>query len=608
MSLNEKLKDKRMIAFLWSLTLPYTFYLILSVFFLLLGKGILVLIPISIKLGIDRIQNIPLELTFFNYHLQLNQFELIHIFYFMVGVLLIHFIASYLQIIVTNHFSQNIMKDLREKVFSHIIHQSIDFHNKNRVGQLITRVIHDIQTLNELFVSGVASIIGDIFLIICIILASFLLDYRLALVSFVTVPFLYYGMMVFKKYARKSFSEIRVKLARINSFLQSSINGIKLILSFNKQNKFMRQFRKIQKDYLSEYLRTVKIYSLFFPGVELFSIIARLVLLLFGAYLLHDATASEVSNLIAFLLYSQMFFMPLRELSEQYNVLQAALASTEKVFNILDSENSIKDPNNPVPIENILGEIEFKNVSFGYKEDQNVLKNISFKVKAGEKIAIVGLTGSGKTTIINLIARLYDINEGEILIDGVNIKDYNKKELRSFISYVLQDVFIFSDTIKENIRLFNQNITDEEIYEAAQQVQVDQFVNKFDRGYESLLGELGIGISFGEKQLLAFARAFIEKSKIIIFDEATSNIDLKTENIIKQNIKELIKDKTSIIIAHRLSTIKEVDKIIVINKGEIIESGTHTELLKNKGLYEKLYQLQFEMEPVQSHLNIPEVF
>lgn len=600
MSESTKKLDLTLIKHLWQLILPYKGQLFLSIVILLFGKGLLVLIPLGIKYGIDIIKGDQLNISIIGYQLiDLARVTLSDIGLFLSGALALHFGASFLQIWLTNRFGQLIMRDLRSQLFSHVISQSLSFFDRNRVGQLLTRIIHDVQTLNELFVTGISTIFGDLFLIVSILVFSFWLDVNLALVSFLTVPFLYWAMIIFKKYARRSFSEIRRKLAKINSFLQTTISGIKIIQIFNKQNKMTRIFRRIQKEYFKEYLRIIKIYSLYFPGVELLSTLSRVLLIIFGGYWVYTGESS-LSIVVAFLFYSPMFFRPLRELSEQYNVLQAAMASSERIFALLETNQLIEEKENPVLNHNFKGEIEFKNVSFAYQEGNEVLHNVSFKIEAGEKVALVGVTGSGKSTIIGLINRLYDIENGEIFIDGINIKDFRKNDLRRMISSVLQEVFIFSDTIKENIRLFDSTIQDDKVQEAAQQVEVHPIIENLKDIYDTQLGERGVGLSFGEKQLLAFARAFVHKSKIVIFDEATSNIDLQTEALIQRNIKELIKDHTAIIIAHRLSTIQEVGKIIVLHKGEVKEIGTHNELLEKKGYYEKLYKLQFESEFIPS--------
>ncbi len=591
---SSKSQDSRIVGHLWRLIKPYRIHLILSVVIILTGKAFTVMAPLGIKYAIDIIEGNPVELSLFGYSLaHWPWVQLSHIGIFLLGLFTFQFATSYFQVYVTNYFGQNIMRDLRNQIFSHTLSQSLSFFDRNRVGQLLTRVVHDVQTLNELFVTGISSVFGDLFLIVSIIIISFSLDVKLALVSFIILPFLYMGMVLFKKYARKSFLEIRIKLAKMNAFLQASISGIKAIQIFNKQDKMTKGFREIQAEYLKEYLRTIKIYALYFPGVEFVSILSRVLLLTFGGYWVATGEV-DLSIMIAFLFYSPMFFQPIRELSEQYNVLQAAIASSDRIFKLLETDQIIKDKENPIVKEDFRGEIEFRNVSFAYQKGHPILKNISFKVGAGERVALVGVTGSGKSTIISLISRLYDIEDGEILIDGINIKDLRKEDLRRLISYVLQDVFIFSDSIKENVRLFDPRFTDEHIEAASKKVQAHRFIERLKDTYDESLGERGVGISYGEKQLLAFARAFIHLSKIVIFDEATSNIDLETEELIQKNITEFIKDHTAIIIAHRLSTIREVDRIIVLHKGEIKESGSHKELISQGGMYEKLYRLQFE--------------
>ncbi len=594
----DKKLDSKLLQYIWQLILPYKKNIFLAVIILLIGKGIASILPLGIKYGIDIIQNTEPDIKIdFAGLVEVANVTLTDIGIFLIIVLLIQFGTTFLQISVTNIVGQNIMRDLRSKIFAHTIKLSLTFFDRSKTGQLITRIVHDVQTLNELFVTGIPTIFGDSFLIISILVISFLLDVKLAFVTLCSLPLLYLGMRIFKKYARKSFLQIRVYLAEMNAFVRASIDGIKIIQVFNKQNKMNRMFHHINKKYFLEYLRTVKIFAYYFPGVESFSIISRVLLLIFGGYWVSTGQSS-LANVIAFLLYSPMFFRPMRELSEQYNALQSAMASAEKIYALLETDSFIEEDENPINIDtqDFRGEIEFKNVSFSYQEGNEILHNISFKINSGEKVAIVGVTGSGKSTIISLINRLYDIDQGEILIDGVNIKKLSKNSLRKMISSVLQEVFIFSDTIKENIRLLDESISDEMVHEAAQHVRAESFINRLSQGYETELGEKGVGLSFGEKQLLAFARALIHKSKIVVFDEATSNIDLKTEAIIQKNIKQLIQEHSAIIIAHRLSTIREVDKIIVLHKGKIIEMGNHDELMRQQGYYEKLYHLQFQKE------------
>ncbi len=587
--------DVKLFYQLWILISPYKYKLALSIVILLLAKGITSLIPLGVKYGIDIINNAKDQLESITLIVGADSISLTDISIFLILMLFAQFITMYYQIYITNYFGQRIMRDLRHKLFSHTMNQSLSFFDKSKGGQLVTRVVYDVQTLNELLVTGLPTILGDSFLIISIFVIFFLLDVKLALVSLCLFPLLYIGMRIFKKYARKSFLLIRIKLSEMNGFLRSTIEGIKTVQVFNKENKVFRVFRRLHKKYFLEYLNTVKIFSIYFPAVESFSIVSRVSLIVFGGYWVYTGE-SALSNVIAFLLYSPIFFRPMRELSDQYNVLQAAMASSERIFSLLDTKEHIPESDNPIIKNDFEGELEFKNVSFSYNKSNPVLTNISFKIKKGEKVALVGLTGSGKSTIINLINRLYDIEHGEILIDGINIKNLSKNSLRNAISSVLQDVFIFSGTIKDNIRLFDSSITDDKLINSAKQAHSHSFIQRLSDKYDTELGERGVGLSFGQKQLLAFARALVHDSKIVIFDEATSNIDLQTERIIQQNIKELVKGRTAIIIAHRLSTIKHVDKIIVLHRGRIKEQGSHDELLKCKGLYRKLYNLQFRQD------------
>jgi len=487
---------------------------------------------------------------------------------------------------------QKVMYDMRMEIFTHLQGLSVSFFNRNPVGRLMTRVTTDVDALNELFASGVVTIFGDIFTLLGIIVFLLYYNVKLALITFSVVPILFIAAFLFKIKVRKSFREVRIRIARINSFLQESITGMKIVQIFNREEKNFGKFDSLNKNHLDAYLQTIFYYALFYPAVEIISSLAIALIIWYGGINVLK-NALSLGSLIAFITYAQRFYQPIRDLSEKYNILQAAMAASERIFKLLDTKISIPEPPKPVKIEEMSGDIEFKNVWFAYNEDY-VLKDISFKVKRGQSIAFVGATGAGKSTIINLLARFYDPDRGAVFIDGIDIKNMSKKALRENIGVVLQDVFLFSGDIKYNISLGDNNISFEKIRKAAVEVNIEKFISRLPDGYSEDIRERGSILSFGQRQLLAFARALVYDPKILVLDEATSNVDTETEILIQNAVKKLMNGRTSIIIAHRLSTIQNADKIIVIHKGGIREVGTHQQLLAKRGIYYKLYLLQYK--------------
>ncbi len=424
------------------------------------------------------------------------------------------------------------------------------------------------------------------------------MDVKLSLVTLSVLPVLIYGTFLFRKKVRESYRDVRLHLARLNSYMQEHVTGMNVIQIFNKEKEEQKQFSKINKDYRSANIKSIFYYAIFFPSVEILSSIAFGLIIWYGGGEVIQSTLS-VGVLLAFIQYTEMFFRPIRDLSEKYNIMQTAMASSERIFKLLDNETYIKDPENPAKIEKIKGEIEFKNVWFAYNDENYVLKNIDFKINPGETIAIVGATGAGKTSIINILTRFYDINKGTILIDGIDISRMSKKELRKFISIVLQDVFLFSGTIRSNISMSNDDIPLEKLRESAKIVGADKFIDLLEKGYDETVKERGATLSVGQKQLISFARALAYDPQILILDEATSSVDTETEILIQRAIEKLLVGRTAIVIAHRLSTIQSADKIIVMHKGEVRESGTHQELLAKRGIYYKLYQLQYKDQEIE---------
>jgi ATP-binding cassette subfamily B protein len=500
----------------------------------------------------------------------------------LFGSLLMQALIQYLLTYYTEYLGQRTILDLRTQLFSHTQRLAAKFFDKTPIGRIVTRVTNDIESLNELFSSGIIMVFGDIFM-----------DWKLSLVTLSVLPALFYGTFLFRKKVRENYRDVRFHLARLNSYMQEHVTGISVVQIFNKEKDELKKFSGINADHKKANVDSIFFYALFYPSVEFLSSIAIGLIIWYGGGETFHKTLT-LGTLFAFLQYTEMFFRPIRDLSEKYNILQTAMASSERIFRLLDDKTIIPDPENPAKLQNVKGEVEFKNVCFAYDQDNYVLKNISFKINPGETVAIVGATGAGKTSIINILTRFYDIQKGEILLDGTDIRKIDSHDLRNYISIVLQDVFLFSGTIKSNISMNNTSIPDERILEASELVGSDKFIQQLPQKYDEEVKERGSTLSVGQKQLISFARALAYNPQILILDEATSSVDTETEILIQEAIKKLLVGRTAIVIAHRLSTIQNANKILVMHKGEIKESGTHQELLAKRGIYYKLYQLQYK--------------
>lgn len=511
----------------------------------------------------------------------------------LFGTLILQGIIQYGMAYLTSWIGQKIIFDLRKKIYEHTLNLNLKFFDKNPIGRLVTRVTNDVEVLYEVFSSGLVTAFGDILTIIWILYFMFTLDVKLSLVTLSVLPLLIYATSVFRKKVRDSYRKIRILIAQLNSYIQEHITGISIVQLFTKEKRTIDEFEKINREHTEENKRSILYYALFFPVIELLGATAVGLIIWYGGGEVLQNTIT-VGVIISFVQYTEMFFRPIRDLSEKYNILQTAMASSERIFNLLDTKNPVLDPANPKKLDDIKGTIEFKNVWFAYNNDDFVLKNVSFRISAGEKVAIVGATGAGKSTIINLINRFYDVSKGEIFIDGINIKDISQKELRSHIGMVLQDVFLFSGDIKYNIDLGNDKISEEKIKLSIKNTGLENYINSLPDKLLHKVNERGTTMSSGQRQLISFARALSYDKKILVLDEATSSVDTETEILIQNAIQKLIEGRTSIIIAHRLSTIQSCDNIIVMHKGEIKEMGNHQELLNKKGLYYKLYQLQYK--------------
>lgn len=511
----------------------------------------------------------------------------------LLGSLILQSVIQYFLTYYTQYLGQKTILDIRTKLYSHIQKLAARFFDKTPIGRIVTRVTNDIESLNELFSSGIIMIFSDVFIIIWILVFMFFMDWNLSLVTLSVLPVLIYGTFLFRKKVRESFRDVRFHLARLNSYMQEHVTGISVVQIFNKEKAEEKIFAGINHDHKVANINSIFYYAVFYPAVEFVSAVAIGLIIWYGGGEVIQNTLS-LGTLFAFLQYTEMFFRPIRDLSEKYNIMQTAMASSERIFKLLDNDTFIPEPQNPVKLNKIEGNVEFKSVYFAYNGDDFVLKNISFKINKGETVAIVGATGAGKTSIINILTRFYDINRGEILLDGIDIRNLTKNDLRRYISVVLQDVFLFSGNIKSNIGMNHPEISDEQIYSAAKLVGADKFIGLLPNKYEEEVKERGATLSVGQKQLISFARALAFDPQILILDEATSSVDTETEILIREAIQKLLVGRTAIVIAHRLSTIQKSDKIIVMHKGEIKEVGTHQELLSLRGIYFKLYQLQYK--------------
>jgi ATP-binding cassette subfamily B protein len=517
------------------------------------------------------------------------------------ALFLFRFLFSYIQEILLNIVGQKIMFDLRSQIYSKLQNLQVSYYDKNPVGRIITRLTSDVDALNELFTSGVIEGLGDMVVIIAIIGFMFWLDWKLAIVSLIVVPLLFLATNWFRKRARVGFDKVRTRMAKINAFLQEHISGAQTVQLFNAEEKARENFAEINDEYREANIETIYYYSIFYPMVEFIGVIGIAVIIWFGGYQILTGTSAAgtavtIGTVIAFIQYSQQLFQPIRNLSDKFNVLQAAIVASHRVFLLLDEKIEIESPKVPKKADKTIGKIEFRNVWFAYNEGEWVLKNISFTIEPGESVALVGHTGSGKTTVTNLLMRFYDIQKGKILLDGVDVRDWDLKILRENFAVVLQDVFLFSGSIANNIRLGNENISDEKVKWAAEEVHADGFINRLEKSYQTKLKERGGGLSVGQKQLISFARALAFEPSILILDEATSSIDTETEQFIQQAVNRIMENRTSLVVAHRLSTIQRCDRILVFHHGELREKGTHNQLIKQKGLYWRLFQLQYGNE------------
>jgi ATP-binding cassette subfamily B multidrug efflux pump len=509
-----------------------------------------------------------------------------------VAVQFLRFVISYFQSVLLNSVGQYVMFDLRREIYDKLQHQEVSYYDRNPVGRIMTRLTADVDALNELFTSGVTDLLGDLVMIAAIIAVMIYMDWRLTLVSLLTVPMLVAATTWFRKGARRGYDLVRIKIARIYSFLQEHFSGAQSVQLFNAEAKSLRHFADINDEHRKANIDTIFYYAVFFPLVDLIGAVGIALIIWYGGYRVMQHVLT-LGGLVAFIQYSGFLFQPIRDISDKYNVLQGAVVASHRIFKALDLPILITTPDQPLKTGRAEGRIEFENVWFAYHDEDWVLKDVSFTVQPGQSVALVGHTGSGKTTITNLLMRFYDVQKGRILLDGVDVRDWDLQSLRENFAVVLQDIFLFTGTVESNIRLGRADISDERVQWAATEVRADNFIQRLPQGYQAEVRERGAGLSVGQKQLISFARALAFDPALLILDEATSSIDTETEQLIQEAIARVMRNRTSVIVAHRLSTIQRADTIIVLHHGEIREQGTHQDLLTLQGLYWRLYKLQY---------------
>ncbi len=526
-------------------------------------------------------------------YVSLNDLDgLRNMIFLLFGLLIINAIVMYFHTYLSGWLGQNIIKDIRIKLFSHLQNFKLQFFDKTPIGRIVTRNVSDIETIADIFGQGIAAIIGDILQLFGIVVLMFYINWKLTLISLATLPFLFLTTYIFKEKVKLSFNNVRNAVANLNSYVQEHIIGMNIVQIFGNEEKEYERFKDINETHLKANLKAVLYYSIYFPVMELFTSIGLGLLIWYGSNQLFSEEVT-LGVLVAFIMYLQLFFRPIRSIADRFNTLQMGVVSSKRIFDLLDRNEEI-DSNEKLKDIQLNGDVEFKDVWFAYNDEEYVLKNISFKINSGESVGFVGSTGSGKTSIINLINRFYDFQKGTILVDGNDIKDYNLSSLRSNLGMVSQDVFLFSDSIYNNITLFNDSIKEDEVWNAIKKVGAEKFINKLPNGLQFDVKERGISLSVGQRQLISCIRIMLYDPKIILLDEATSSIDSESETMIQKAISEILKNRTSIVVAHRLSTIKEVDKIVVIDSGEIKEIGNHKDLIQSNGFYKKLYEMQYK--------------
>ncbi len=572
--------DMKVLKRLYTYIKPYSrhFYLLI---FLTIAIGIIGPVrPLFVSYAID------------DYVAVGNYQGLLNITIILIVLLTISGLFQYAHTYLSGWLGQYIIKDIRVKLYEHLLRMPLKFFDKTPIGRLVTRNVSDIETLSEVFSQGLAALIADVLQLIFILVFMFYMDWKLTLVSLSTFPLLVISTYVFKEKIKQAFNEVRTAVSNLNSFVQEHITGMSIVQIFNSEAREYEKFVEINKEHKKAHIKSVLYYSIYYPVSEVIQALGIGLIVWFGAKgMIQEHTT--FGDLTAFIMYLNMFFRPIRQIADRYNTLQMGIVSSSRIFDLLDSKEQIPNNGDYIP-KKLQGKVEFKNVWFAYNDDEYVLKDISFEVEHGKTIALVGATGAGKSSIINLLTRFYDINKGQILIDGIPVKDYELNALRNNVGVVLQDVFLFSNTIEQNINLGNFEIGRKKIYEAAELVGAKSFIERLPGKLEYNVMERGATLSVGQRQLISFIRAMVFDPKIIVLDEATSSVDTETEELIQNAIQKMMAGRTSIVIAHRLSTIQNADKILVLDRGEIVEQGNHNDLMAKNGFYNQLYNMQYK--------------
>jgi len=574
--------DLKILKRLYQYVKPYKFIFYVLIILTLLTAILGPIRPILVSFAID------------NYVTVGNYMGLVKIISILIGLLVVQAIIQYLHTYLSGWLGQTIIKDMRIKLYQYILNLNLRFFDKTPIGRLVTRNISDIETLSQVFSEGLAALAGDILQIGIILGFMFAINWKLTLISLSTLPLLMLATYVFKEKVKFAFNEVRNAVSNLNAFVQEHITGMSIVQIFNSEAREYEKFKEINQEHRKANIRSVMYYSVYFPVAEVIQALGIGLLVWWGAkQIIQDTSAASLGDLIAFIMYIQMFFRPIRMIADRFNTLQMGIVSSARIFNLLDSREQIPNNGSYVP-DHLEGKVEFKNVWFAYEDRNYVLKDISFAVEPGRSLAIVGATGAGKSSIINLLNRFYDINRGHIMIDNKDIFEYELQALRNNIGVVLQDVFLFSDSIERNITLGNDSISKEKIMEAAKMVGAKKFIERLPGGLSYDVKERGATLSVGQRQLISFIRAMVYDPKIIVLDEATSSVDTETEELIQAAIEKIMKGRTSIVIAHRLSTIQNADNIMVLDRGEIKENGKHQELMERDGFYKQLYNMQYK--------------
>ncbi|MBD3182901.1 ATP-binding cassette domain-containing protein [Candidatus Poribacteria bacterium] len=579
--------DKQLMSRLIKFVSPHKGKLIISLILMILASGYSMVTPYLQKIAIDEYIMPPDKPG------NINGLTMIALLY--IGLSILNVFISFGRSYILAWMGQSVIYDISVKLFSHIQKMSMEFFDRSETGRIISRITNDVQALNELFTRGITSIIGDVVSMIGIVAFMLYMNVKLSLLSFTLIPLLFLAGILFRTKGRKAFREVRKKVANVTSKLEEGISGVRVVKSFSREDKNIEHFDRTNEENLSANMQAVKVWSIYFPIIEVITAVGTSIVLWNGGVQIMGEQLTR-GELVAFLGYVHMFYMPVRQLSRIFTTMQSAMAAAERIFEILDTEPEVKELPDAEELPDIVGEVKYEDVSFAYEEDEYVLHNLNLTAEPGQTVAIVGPTGAGKSTVVNLLTRLYDLEEGNIYIDGYNIKDIKLHSLRSQMGIVLQDSFLFSGTIRDNIVYGNLDASEEDMIRASEAVSAHRFISQLPKGYDTEVGERGAKLSIGQRQLVSFARALLADPRILILDEATSSVDAYTEVLIQKALEKLLKNRTSFVIAHRLSTIVNADKLIVLDNGRIVETGTHQELLDKNGLYKKLYDMQFVSE------------